>query len=211
MVGGTYGPANRERRETKNNHDQPLSAVQGGRFSPAWHGLALTRGSSPSYIVGDGSERQRLEALVDELGVRCAVTFCGVLSHSAAIGLLKASDVLLFPSLREFGGGVVFEALAFGAVPVVADFGGPGDIVTDEVGYRIPLTNEIQMAADIESVLTHLASDRSHLEALRKQSLVYCRDYLTWEAKAQLVTKVLQWAVGWDRSGPRLSPKQFSR
>ncbi len=34
-----------------------------------------------------------------------------------------------FPRVRENGAGVVFEALASGAVPVVTDFGGPGDIV----------------------------------------------------------------------------------
>jgi glycosyltransferase involved in cell wall biosynthesis len=38
---------------------------------------------------------------------------------------LGAADLLVFPSVHEFGGGVVFEALAMGALPVVADFGGP--------------------------------------------------------------------------------------
>ena len=55
---------------------------------------------------------------------------------------MRSADVLVFPSVRDFGAGVVFEALAVGAVPVVADFGGPGDIVHPEVGYKVPLTNE---------------------------------------------------------------------
>ena len=54
---------------------------------------------------------------------------------------LGAADVLVFPSIHEFGGAVVFEALAMGAVPVVVDFGGPGDIVHPEVGYKVSLTN----------------------------------------------------------------------
>ena len=54
----------------------------------------------------------------------------------------QRADVLVFPSLREFGGAVIFEALGLGAVPVVADFGGPGDIVTPQVGYKIALMNE---------------------------------------------------------------------
>ena len=151
-------------------------------------------------IVGDGPERRRLENLADELGVRGTVTFCGMVSHSEALSRLKESDVLLFPSLREFGGGVVFEALAFGVVPVVADFGGPGDIVTDEVGYRIPLTDEQRMAAEIESILAHLASDRHQLETLRRQGAAYVRSHLTWEAKARMVSDILLWSVG---VGPR--------
>ena len=42
---------------------------------------------------------------------------------------MRSADVFLFPTLRDNGAGVVFEALASGAVPVVVDFGGPGDIV----------------------------------------------------------------------------------
>jgi glycosyltransferase involved in cell wall biosynthesis len=130
------------------------------------------------------------------------VTFCGWVGHAETLARLKQSDVLLFPSLREFGGGVVFEALAMGAVPVVADYGGPGDIVTDDVGYRIPLTNEHEMAAQIGAVLERLASDRSHLEALQRRGAAYAREQLTWDAKARMITEVLRWAVG---TGPRPS------
>ena len=157
----------------------------------------LREGRARLTIIGEGPERTRLESLVDELGVRDAVKFCGLLpSHSEVLSQYKKSDVFLFPSLREFGGTVVFEALAFGAVPVVADYGGPGDIVSAQVGYRIPLTDERAMAQEIDSVLKHLASDRTHLEMLRKQGLSYVRECLTWEAKAQMVTEVLLWAVG---------------
>ena len=53
---------------------------------------------------------------------------------------MRSADVFVFPSLRDNGGGVVFEALAVGTVPVVVDFGGPGDIVLPDVGYKVPLT-----------------------------------------------------------------------
>ena len=138
----------------------------------------LRSGRARLSIVGDGTDRQRLEQLVDELGVRGAVTFCGWLGHQETLSRLRQSDVLLFPSLREFGGGVVFEALASGAVPVVADFGGPGDIVTDEVGFRIPLINEQRMPAQIETILERLASDWSHLETLGRQGQAYAREHL---------------------------------
>jgi glycosyltransferase involved in cell wall biosynthesis len=167
----------------------------------------LRKGNARLSIVGDGPERERLENLVDELKIRDGVTFCGFLAHAEALARMRQSDVLLFPSLREFGGGVVFEALALGAVPVVADFGGPGDIVTDEVGYRIPLTNEQQMAAEIESVLERLASNRHHLETLRRQGAVYAREHLTWDAKARMVTNVLLWAVGVGAKPDMRSPK----
>ena len=79
------------------------------------------------------------------LGVEKAVTFCGWLGHPEVLQRLRSADVMVFPSVRDNGAGVVFEALANGAVPVVADFGGPGDIVHSEVGYKVPLTNESRL------------------------------------------------------------------
>lgn len=151
-------------------------------------------------MVGDGPERSRLEQLVRSLGIENAVTFCGWLSHGEALKHLRSSDVLVFPSVRDFGAGVVFEALASGAVPVAADFGGPGDIVHAEVGYKVPLTNESEFVARMEEILRNLAHNRGHLEQLRQQGMAYARERLTWEAKAQDTTRVLQWVL---RRGPK--------
>ena len=79
----------------------------------------------------------------------------GWLRHGEVMQRLGAADVLVFPSIHEFGGGVVFEALALGAVPVVADFGGPGDIVHSGVGFKVPLTNEDDVVFQIEKILAN--------------------------------------------------------
>jgi glycosyltransferase involved in cell wall biosynthesis len=146
-------------------------------------------------VVGDGPERSRFEQLTKSLGIEEAVSFCGMLSHTEAMQRLRAADVLVFPSVREFGGGVVFEALAVGAVPLVADFGGPGDIVHPEVGRKVSLTNESDVVAQLERVLGELVNNRSLLDRLREQGMSYARECLTWEAKAQIVTRILEWVL----------------
>jgi glycosyltransferase involved in cell wall biosynthesis len=151
-------------------------------------------------VVGDGPERNRLEQLMRSLGIEKAVSFCGWVSHAEVLRRLRSADVMLFPSIRDNGAGVIFEALATGAVPVVADFGGPGDIVHPEVGYKVALTDESDMVSEIEKILTDLAGNRDHLNRLRKQGMSYAGERLTWEAKAQSVTRVLNWAV---RRGPK--------
>ena len=109
------------------------------------------------------AERKYLEELTVSLGVEKAVSFCGWLSHSEVLERLQSADALVFPSVRDFGGGVVFEGLACGTVPIVVDFGGPGDIVSSEVGYKIPLTDEVDMAARMEKIMLELAADRDLL------------------------------------------------
>jgi glycosyltransferase involved in cell wall biosynthesis len=150
--------------------------------------------------LGDGTERNRLEQLAISLGIEKAVSFCGWVTHEEVFRRLRSADVLVFPSVRDFGAGVVFEALATGAVPVVADFGGPGDIVHPEVGYSVPLTNESDFVARMEEILTELAHNRDRLELLRRQGMDYARDRLTWDAKAKAATRVLNWAA---RRGPK--------
>jgi glycosyltransferase involved in cell wall biosynthesis len=155
----------------------------------------LRKGLASFSILGDGPERERLEQLAKSLEIEKIVSFCGWVSHAEVIKRMKAADVMVFPSVRDFGAGVVFEALAMGAVPVVADFGGPGDIVHPEVGYKVTLTNESDMVSQMEKILTGLATDRDLLNRLRRQGMAYARERLTWDAKAQSTTRVLDWVV----------------
>jgi len=167
----------------------------------------LRAGAAHFTVVGDGPERESLQQLTKSLGIDNAVTFTGWLASSDALSQLQQADVMVFPSLREFGGAVIFEALGLGAVPVVADFGGPGDIVTPQIGYKIALMNEDDLILKLESVLKRLAEDRHHLERLRQQGMAYAREHLTWDAKARVMTDILLWATGLG-SKPELQPPE---
>ncbi len=161
-------------------------------------------------VVGDGPERKRLEQLTRSLGIEGAVLFLGWLNHDEAMRALRSADVLLFPSIRDFGGGVVFEALSQGVVPVVADFGGPGDIVSPEIGCKVSLTNETDVVSQIEQVLLSLAREGDRLDQLRQNGISYARERLTWDAKAQSITSILRWVL---RQGekPNLPPPKVLR
>ena len=160
----------------------------------------LRNGAAHFAVVGDGSERNQLEKLVKSLGVDDAVEFCGWLPHTEVVKRMRQADVFVFPSVREFGGGVVFESLASGAVPLVVDFGGPGDTVFPEIGFKVPLSNENDIVDRMGRILNELVQDRNLLAKLRKQGMAYAREHLTWDAKAQDTTKVLNWAL---QRGPR--------
>jgi glycosyltransferase involved in cell wall biosynthesis len=160
----------------------------------------LRNGSAHFTILGDGPERSRLEQLAKSLEIDQAVSFCGWVPHDEVFRRLRSADIMVFPSVRDNGAGAVFEALACGAVPVVADFGGPGDIVHQDVGRKMSLTNESDFVAQMERALTELVNDRNLLEQLRKQCMTYARERLTWDAKAKDTTQVLNWVL---RQGPK--------
>jgi glycosyltransferase involved in cell wall biosynthesis len=170
----------------------------------------LLRGDLARFtVVGDGPERNSLEQLTKSLGIEKAVSFRGWLSHEEVLSRMRSADVFVFPTLRDNGAGVVFEALASGAVPLVVDFGGPGDIVHPEVGFKVPLTDEGDMASQMEKILADLASNRELLKRLRRQGMSYARERLTWEAKAQSTSCVLNWVVGRAPKPDLLPPKML--
>src|SRR5262249_22738509 len=79
----------------------------------------LRRGRLHLDLIGDGPLMGALRDSVAREGLGESVTFHGWVRHADLQSLMSRSQVLLFPSVREFGGGVVLEAMALGVVPVV--------------------------------------------------------------------------------------------
>ena len=87
-----------------------------------------------AVLIGDGPERDRIEALIRELGLEERVRLLGARPHEEMPGLLASGDVAVFPSLMEATSVAALECMACG-VPVAASrVGGLPEIVDDEVG-----------------------------------------------------------------------------
>ena len=72
---------------------------------------------------------------------------------------LRATDIFLFPSLRDNCPISLLEAMGHGCVPVVADHAGPGEIVTPECGIKIPLTRPAEFVDRLAEELAGLFQD----------------------------------------------------
>ena len=103
-------------------------------------------------IVGDGSERSRLEALVRDTKVQDRVSFLGFRDDVPSI--MKAADIFVLPAPAEPFGLVVVEAM-MAALPVIAiDNGGPADIViSDQTGLLVPAEDINAMSAALISLI----------------------------------------------------------
>ncbi len=88
-------------------------------------------------IVGDGSEKNSLENRVKELNLGEIVSFAGWVNQQETLDYYRKADIFCFPSVREFGGAVVLEAMACGLPCIVANNGGIGEYVTEETGFKI--------------------------------------------------------------------------
>jgi glycosyltransferase involved in cell wall biosynthesis len=141
-------------------------------------------------IVGDGPDMQGLRGLAQDLGVSQSVTFSGWLPHSEVPSRLAAADILVFPSIREFGGGVVLEAMACGTVPLVVDYGGPGELVTEHTGFRIPLGDKDALIHASRQAIDQVLHDPHCLNGYAHAARLRVADLYTWRKKADQIHSV---------------------
>jgi colanic acid/amylovoran biosynthesis glycosyltransferase len=114
------------------------------------------------HLAGDGPLRKRLEAQVEELGLRSVVKFLGALKHAEVLEFYKEGRAALvaLPS-RDLGSGLhegipvsLIEAMAY-RVPVIStQTGAIPELVTPKEGILVPSADPEALAEAIRTVLT---------------------------------------------------------
>ena len=182
----------------------PLRVAFVGRLVPLKGADMLLEAAAPLVrekkilvdVIGDGPERDGLRALVTREKCEHGVRLEGWVPHETLQARLAESEVFAFPSIREFGGGAVLEAMAVGLVPVVVDYGGPAELVTKDCGITVPLGTRDSIVQALRKELERLASDRALVRNLGVQARERVRRHFTWDAKAAQVLEVYRWVLG---------------
>lgn len=156
----------------------------------------LRSGRLAMDMLGDGPMRAELEAFAAREGLGAAVTFHGMVDHARVQDIAARSNLLVFPSIREFGGGVVLEAMSMGVVPLVVDYAGPGELVTAGTGLKVPLGDRAGIVASVRARLEALAADPSGLPGMGARAQARAHALFTWPAKARQVREVYDWVLG---------------
>ena len=106
-------------------------------------------------LVGDGPERERLEALSCSAGLNGRVLFLG--GRTDVPRLLSLMDLFVLPSLKEAISRAIQEAMATGLPVVATRVGGNPECVTDGVtGFLVPPGDPRALA----KAILNLVSDR---------------------------------------------------
>jgi glycosyltransferase involved in cell wall biosynthesis len=163
----------------------------------------LSAGKMTLDFCGDGPMMDSLRSQAEALGVTERITFHGHVPHAALQNILAEADLFTFPSIREFGGAVVIEAMALGIVPLIVDYGGPGEHVTPETGFTVPIGSRQEIMAAFRARLEAIVDDPGQLPAMAEAGRARVEERYDWMRKAMQVREVYDWVL--DR-GPRPTP-----
>ena len=176
----------------------PLVGIFVGRLVPYKCPDVLIRASIPLLkngqlrlrIVGDGPMKAQLEELVAAESVQQFVEFLGWLPHGEVQSALIEADFMALPSVREFGGGVVLEAMACGVPALVADYGGPAELISASSGFKVPFTDEATLETNLRTSMQKLAAEPSCIDVCSNAALTEARENFSWDAKARRMVEI---------------------
>jgi glycosyltransferase involved in cell wall biosynthesis len=141
-------------------------------------------------VIGEGPWRVTLESQASELGLSSNVTFTGWIEHTKLADQLRGCQTFVFPSLREFGGAVVLEAMASGLPPIVVNYGGPGELVSDACGIRLSMAPRERLVGELSQAMTGLLQNPDQCRRLSAAAIDRVRSEFTWSRKAEQIHEI---------------------
>jgi len=153
--------------------------------------LVIGGGSRPGQ--SDGIERDRIEKIVGELGLRDITTFPGRLGDDTLPSYYAAADVCVVPSHYEPFGLVAIEAMASQTPVVASDVGGlQYTVVPEETGLLAPPKDDTAFAVAIDRIL----ANPEWAKELGKKARVRVEKQFSWDGVAsqlgELYTHLLE-------------------
>jgi len=137
------------------------------------------------WVAGEGPELEKLQDLALELDISKQVKFLGMLPRDEVLTKLSQCSALVHPSLHDSGGWVPLEAMAVGKPIICLDLGGPSEVITSEVGIKVPANTPEQAINDIATAMVKLANDPNLCLKMGQAGRQKIRERYSWEAKGK--------------------------
>jgi glycosyltransferase involved in cell wall biosynthesis len=142
-------------------------------------------------IVGEGEMHAELEAMAQTLGIAEHVRLTGFVPPAETTAYYASSDLFCFPSVREYGGAVAMEAMAYGLPCIVVNNGGIGEYVVEGTGISIEPKSREFVVQTLAEAIECLTLDASLRQAMSQRAVEHAQNF-TWQNKGQVLSQIYQ-------------------
>jgi glycosyltransferase involved in cell wall biosynthesis len=137
------------------------------------------------HIVGDGYERPRIKAVIDELDANDWVTMRGYMTDDELVDLMRQAWVVASASAHEGWGMTLTEAAACGTPAVASRIAGHADAVVDGSSGLLA-----EPGPEFADALARVLGDEALRRKLTDGALAHART-LTWSATSTELMRII--------------------
>lgn len=142
-------------------------------------------------IVGDGEQREELEAYSHNQGLDDVLRWMGWVNYNQLGAYFQKADVFVFPTLEDIWGVVLLEAMAFGQAILCSKWAGASELMVDgENGYLF----EPQAPETLAELMRHFIDNLGLVSSMGDKSQQLIAQY-TPETAAQFMTEVTHFVL----------------
>lgn len=145
-------------------------------------------------LVGEGPQKPDLEALIRRHNLQDRVELRGYVPPEKMAAVYSEANIFAFPSLREFGGAVVLEAMASGLPCVITDYGGMAEYLPDTAGFKLKLQKRDAFVKDLAAKLQTLLENESLQNEMGQRGREAAGAF-RWENKGKALIKIMEGIV----------------
>lgn len=143
-------------------------------------------------IIGDGTEQELLESLVQKHGLEKHVRFTGRLSKVDLVNTIHASDVFVLNTAYEGLSHQLLEVMDIGVPIVTTTAGGNTELLTDGVdSFLIPFNDRAKIAEAITTIVTNPETSSRLVQFARARSKDFSEDVVITQLR-QLLQQVYE-------------------
>lgn len=134
-------------------------------------------------IVGEGAMKAEWKELVRQKGLESEIRLLGGQSLDQVAEHMKWCHAFVLPSVRESGGAVLLEAMASARPVAAVGYGGPAEIVDDDIGVLIPPSGPDSVIRGLIEVIRSVKSNPEIWRGRGQTGLERARTLYSWESK----------------------------
>ena len=137
-------------------------------------------------VFGSGNEKQNktAESLACQMGIEKHIEWMGNCPNSQVKEEMRKADLFLFTSVSEDTSTVVLEAISNHLPVLCFDTCGMSAVITDNIGYKVPLTTPEQSVKDFAEKIEYLYHHREVLVRMSENCQKRVEE-LSWDNKAK--------------------------
>lgn len=146
-------------------------------------------------VIGDGKEKNQLQQLADNLGVKDAVVYTGSLFGDEKIAALKRCHVFAHPSRTDGLPATIIEAASLGLPCVVSEATNTGDYITEfNAGYTMPELTAASFSDGLQDQYKRMMEYHQR-ELLEANAVQMVATAFNWDKVLEQFNKIYQRAL----------------